>query len=222
MQTNLRRAVIFLCHWIVWFKRFLSARKPLFRSFFPLDFLSLPPFHNYFQATSLCTLSTKKSLTTLAWKNPYYSHQPERRKRNISILNNQWWFLLSSLSYTKIKTKPTSLTFVCSPPVRCDTKSLGYSRCPKWNPFEKGSQLFHHPKGKGESNLIPKRKAAGAFCFIWEDNQNHQSPQDHSPVNDREALLLHTLLLQGDGEFRWVQPPTGKNLSPTTAHCRQD
>lgn len=170
MQTTVRRAVILLYHWIVCFKWILSARKPSFRSFFPLDLLSLPPLRNYFHATSLWTLSPKQHL---AWKNPYYSHQPERRK--ISTLNNQWW-LLSSLSYglhKEIK-KQSNIPYICSPPMSCNTESLGYSRCPKWTSFEKGSPQFHQPKGKGESNLIPKRKAAGAFWFIWDD-QKHQT-----------------------------------------------
>jgi len=35
-----------------------------------------------------------------------------------------------------------------------------------------------------------------------------QSPRDHSVVNDREALLPLTLLMQGDGELTWAQAPT--------------
>lgn len=109
MQTIVRKAVILLYHWIVWFNWILTARKLSFRFFLPLDLLSLPPFHTYFQASSLCTLSPKQHL---AWKNPYYSHQPERRK--ISMLNNQWWLLLPSLSYGfRKKTKKTGQHHIC-------------------------------------------------------------------------------------------------------------
>lgn len=34
-------------------------------------------------------------------------------------------------------------------------------------------------------------------------------------MNVREVLLPHTLLLQGEGEFRWVQPAIEKTHSPS-------
>lgn len=52
-------------------------------------------------------------------------------------------------------------------------RSLGYDKSPKWTLLKKGLQLFCHSKGKGESNLTPKRKIAPKrkICFIWEDDQ---------------------------------------------------
>lgn len=139
LQTIVRRAVIFLCHRTVWFKWILAARKPSFKSFFPLGFLFLPPFPNYsHEATSLCRLSPKHRL---AWKNLYYPHQLERRKTKYLFWTISYGFFSPPSPMGTIWRKtagPPSRMFVhvlwgATP----TTKKSGLWQIPQMNPSQK-------------------------------------------------------------------------------------
>lgn len=89
--------------------------------------------------------------------------------------------------------KQANITYVCSPSYEVWHQESGLQQMP-W--MDKGSQLFHHPKGKGERNLIPKRKSAGEFCFIWDD-QKHQTPSPGSCEWQRGTAASHTPAARG-------------------------
>lgn len=217
MQTIVRRAVILRYHWIVWFKWILSARKPPFRSFFPLDRLSLSPFHNYFQATSLCTLSAKQHL---ACKNPYYSHQPKRRKT--SILNHQRWLLLSSLSYRfhkKIKkTGQHHIRLFTSYEVQ--HQESGLQQVPEMDPSWKRFSAIPSPKRRRRVKFNTKEKSCRSILLYLRGPKASNSPGSCEWQGGTAAS--HTPAARGWRVQVGAACHRKKTLLLLTAHCRED